>query len=677
MSSAEKQKFVPVHGDLATIQTESCTTGPKTGFWLVGCYVDKDPDNLRMKYEPEDKFAKMTPETCFNFCKFDKKMRYFFLTRGKDCSCARYYHKGSTGGLGGCTLPCTGDSSKYCGGENKESVYEMHDCNAAAYKPTDPNEAFDLAVELTDNGVKFSMMGRDLEVRGNAGNGTEVASVLGGVKSGIVVLALDPHNAVARGSQAFLIDGWNGEALIQGGEAKSFDVLTAHSEAARFRTWVNSRTLLNDVVMVGAAPNGFNPATLQWGSDVEAALIQLGCPQWQKPAKGMGYAAICSGHTDGKPASETVVAGHVASYGPVGTAVDTTSYYMIDCEVSQWQSYGDCSLTCGSGLMAQSRHVTVEPAHGGLICPEAYERYVPCNEDPCPIDCGYSEWTVWGTCSPSCGPGSQLRTRAILNYPEYGGVECDESQSNMEQSQSCQIVPCPIHAEWANWGEWSDCSEWCGDGEKTRSRDRAVIAKYGGNDVEGPFTEVGGCFLKHCPVDCEVSEWEDEGDCSLTCGTGDQKQVRSVTTAAAHGGVECPSDMEQFLPCNEHSCPVDCVMSEWEDDGGCTKSCGGGKQYEMRYTTVAPQHGGVRCPRQTEQVFDCNIEKCPIDCVLSEWTGWSACDATCGPGESTRTRWEQVPAEHGGAACSGDMEEKQSCEVNPCAINGVWGEWTE
>jgi hypothetical protein len=360
INTAEKQKFVPIHTDVATIQTdsESCTSGPKTGFWLVGCYIDKDPDSLRMKYEPEDKFAKMTPETCFNFCKFDKKMRYFFLTRGKDCSCARYYHKGSTGGLGGCTLPCTGDSSKYCGGENKESVYEMHDCNAAAYKPTDPNEGFDLGVELTDNGVKFFNMGRDLEIRGNAGNGTDVASVLGGVKSGIVVLVLDPHNAVPRGSQAFLIDGWDGTALLQGEaegkESKTHDVLAAHSEAARMRRWVNSVSLLNDVVLIGADPRGFNPATLQWGSDVEAALIQLGCPQWQKPAKGMGYAAICSGHTDGKPASETIVAGHVASYGPVGTAVDTTSYYMIDCVVSQWQSYGECSLTCGGGLMAQS-----------------------------------------------------------------------------------------------------------------------------------------------------------------------------------------------------------------------------------------------------------------------------------------------------------------------------------
>ena len=50
----------------------------------------------------------------------------------------------------------------------------MHDCNAAAYVPTDPNEAMNLAVELTDNGVKFFSKDRDLSVPGTAGNTSNV-----------------------------------------------------------------------------------------------------------------------------------------------------------------------------------------------------------------------------------------------------------------------------------------------------------------------------------------------------------------------------------------------------------------------------------------------------------------------------------------------------------------------
>ena len=57
-----------------------------------------------------------------------------------------------------------------------------------------------------------------------------------------------------------------------------------------------------------------------WSADVEMALKELGCPQWMKPPKkGQGFAAVCSGHADGKFQSETVTPGHVAVYGPIGS----------------------------------------------------------------------------------------------------------------------------------------------------------------------------------------------------------------------------------------------------------------------------------------------------------------------------------------------------------------------
>ena len=58
--------------------------------------------------------------------------------------------------------------TRFCGGKNKESVYQMHDCNAAAYVPTDPNEAMNLATELTKNGVKFYVKDREIGVRSRA-----------------------------------------------------------------------------------------------------------------------------------------------------------------------------------------------------------------------------------------------------------------------------------------------------------------------------------------------------------------------------------------------------------------------------------------------------------------------------------------------------------------------------
>ena len=49
-------------------------------------------------------------------------------------------------------------------------------------------------------------------------------------------------------------------------------------------------------------------------------------------------------------------------------------------------------------------------------------------------------------------------------------------------------------------------TRFCGMGESKKTRDRAVVAQWGGRDVSGPTEELRGCFIKPCPVDCEVTE---------------------------------------------------------------------------------------------------------------------------------------------------------------------------
>ena len=44
----------------------------------------------------------------------------------------------------------------------------------------------------------------------------------------------------------------------------------------------------------------------------------------------------------------------------------------------------------------------------------------------------------------------------------------------------------------------------------------------------------------------------------------------------------CPSDLMKQEPCNTWPCPVDCVVSDWVTDGDCSVSCGGGLQVRLR-----------------------------------------------------------------------------------------------
>ena len=62
----------------------------------------------------------------------------------------------------------------------------------------------------------------------------------------------------------------------------------------------------------------------------------------------------------------------------------------------------------------------------------------------------------------------------VVSEPEYGGVACDHEQSNLLSCRECEIKKCPIHAEWDEWTDWGACSEFCGHGEKKRTRERKV-----------------------------------------------------------------------------------------------------------------------------------------------------------------------------------------------------------
>merc|ERR1719310_388808 len=80
--------------------------------------------------------------------------------------------------------------------------------------------------------------------------------------------------------------------------------------------------------------------------------------------------------------------------------------------------------------------------------------------------------------------------------------------------------------------------------------------------------------------DCEVGEWQ-PGECSVECGGGERTITREVVTPASNGGAECPPMIEKE-PCNMQPCPIDCVVDMWSEFGACSKDCGGGIQTRVR-----------------------------------------------------------------------------------------------
>jgi hypothetical protein len=342
----------------------------------------------------------------------------------------------------------------------------------------------------------------------------------------------------------------------------------------------------------------------------------------------------------------------------------------IDCRLSEWGMYGLCSTTCGVGSKERSRVVITEHQLGGQAC-AGLDETAECNEGPCPIHCTVSEWAAWGGCSTSCGIGSKSRSRSVTTEANHGGVVCPELTDEGE----CMVVQCPVHCVVSEWGDWSACSETCGSGAKAQTRTVSTPAAHNGT-VCPELMQTLECNTHVCPINCELSQWTQWSECTMSCGVGIQKRFRFVTEPEANGGTACPA-MEESLACNEHSCPADCVMGNYTAWGACDRSCGIGKALRSREAVTQPLFGGIACAGFTDEML-CNEWMCPVDCTVNAWADWSDCSATCGGGERMRFRTEDVPAELGGEACP-ELLEQEQCSTNACPIHcsvTAWGNWT-
>lgn len=182
----------------------------------------------------------------------------------------------------------------------------------------------------------------------------------------------------------------------------------------------------------------------------------------------------------------------------------------VNCEVSEWGPWDECSKPCGKGTQTRKRTVLKAAQNGGTACPVLVETQ-DCNTQACSerVDCEVSPWSDWTPCNKECGTGTQTRKRDIIKKPQNGGTACP-AQLELEETKSCNTQDCvkPVDCEVGSWSEWGACDKPCGTGQQTRSRE-VVKQQADGGKTCPTLTESQACNTQECaPLEIDVDENE-------------------------------------------------------------------------------------------------------------------------------------------------------------------------
>jgi len=348
------------------------------------------------------------------------------------------------------------------------------------------------------------------------------------------------------------------------------------------------------------------------------------------------------------------------------SAVSQRFYFApsTDCKWSEWGLWGACSATCGDGSHTRYRFVVEQAEKGGLQCEgETREQRACQSAVPCPVHCRISNWVAWSECSESCGRGLKSRTRTVLDWPMFGGTPC---VGLMKQQLVCNDIPCPDDCMWGAWGGWEACTKSCDGGSRTRSREIARQAVAGGRPCGCCAEETVSCGEQACPVDCRWSEWGVWTQCGMSCGGGVTERHRQIVHQSSGGGAACFGASRDTTPCLSTTCPFDCTWESWNDWTDCAVTCGVAKGRITRTRGRRREmHGGKPCDGLSRGVQYCSNQHCPIDCLWASWDEWSACFHGVRHSEfgcwKRRIRLLKAEAEFGGQVCTGDDFQTAKC----------------
>ncbi|KAI5606502.1 SCO-spondin, partial [Silurus asotus] len=389
----------------------------------------------------------------------------------------------------------------------------------------------------------------------------------------------------------------------------------------------------------------------------------------------------------------------------------------VDCVMSVWTAWSQCSMSCGLGSLFRQRKILRESRSGGT-CGAAQFDSRACFLQACPVDGQWAEWSVWSKCDAECGGGVKIRNRSCSNPPpKNGGKECEGMTI---QTQSCnthqcgtgtdtqtgctnglvlvtdadcaagRVEPCPLTCSDLN--SESNCSSNCITGcrcpiglflQDGRCVNVSKCACLWQGSLLQPEDEViidnctfcvcleghVSCDNSSCIPKCDWSAWSSWTSCDSSCGIGIQQRFRSALSPSEAVNVEpCAGDSTEARQCYT-PCPPGAPWNEWSSWSECSKTC----FYHVdavglrRRFRSCNHTDSTSCFGDGEEQEPCNTVHCPVHGGWSAWSAWSVCSSECDSGVQTRERFcSSPPPLYGGGSCVGPHIQTRDCNSQPC-----------
>ena len=388
----------------------------------------------------------------------------------------------------------------------------------------------------------------------------------------------------------------------------------------------------------------------------------------------------------------------------------------VDCTMSGWSPWSPCTVQCGNatGTTDRFRSVLIAPQGNGLPCPHLTESLNCTATVSCTIpttgnittNCTMSGWSPWTACIGNCTTGqgntSRFRNVIIPGNP----IPCPDT---FELSNCSTVPPCQngssvldSNCSVSGWAAWTSCDAVCptnntvattANGNQTRFRNIIFLPQGNGLPCPTNLAEERTC-IETCPavgttpigVDCVTSGWSPWSSCNATCGgNGTQARFRSIYTPASNGGIACPNatGLVEYIDCNSTCIPTpmptpaplgNCTISGWSPWSACNSSCGPGWTFRTR-TIVNNPNISRPCNVSLSEEINCTNPACtptpvapPVTCNYTGWSPWSTCNATCGV---NTTGWQQrtrtIWLQPVNMTCNGSLIESIQCNGSACA----------